>query len=831
MTLPIIAFDTETHRIQPGLLAPPLVIASLDDGVRPALLSADQARQTFRGLMAAPGVIVAGANLPFDVGVMLADAERRGDDWQGLLDLVIAKYERDEVHDILVAQALDAIAGGHLFKDPRTGGELKDPETGKSKFRYSLSVCCDLVLGRKDAKANDFWRERYAILERVPVSEWPTDARQYPVDDAVNTRDVAVRQRGSGPVVINTHDWDDGGRCSLCGLDIPFSDDIPPCPYQRKVELPPFRNLDGLGREMRADLALHLGAMHGLRVDGSWLNELALKVDDQHREHLRAFSDYFKHGHKPGCLKRLAAAGMTPEAGALLGSRMTEKGERIGTTPHCVSGCTDGKEDQPLIKRLVAQAYGVSGVCASCGGTGRRMGAKGNEVGCSYQYCQDGLPCCDGTGLAVDMYVQTVEGGGMIPTPAVQTLPRTEGNGVKKDRDTLLESGDERLMAFGDDEFEKVRETYVPFLAQGVDSPLCLSPNILVSSFRTSYNGPIQQMPREGEARACFTARPGFYYGSCDYSGIELCTLAQACLWTVGFSRMADIINETGDPGGLHAAFGAQMLGTDPAEFKKRVKAGDKAAKDFRQAAKAANFGFPGGMGAAKLVLAKRKKNEGSTTAPDGTKYTGIRFCILLGGAERCGVERVVEWKNRPTPPVCKACCQQAEILRARWLETFPEMPRYFTYINDMVDRVGEVRLPFPGCVRGGVGFTDGANGHFQELAALLGKTALWHVTRECYFERSSPLFHTTRIPFFVHDELFLETRSDVAHLTAPRVGLIMERAGLEIVPDVKTKCEPAISRRWLKAMEAAYDSAGRLIPWEDSPAGAKYLREKGWVL
>lgn len=826
----VVAFDTETHRIQPGILAPPLVIASYDDGERRALLDAVQARFVFRELLKSDAVI-AGANLPYDIGVMLADAERRGEDWQGLLDLIMAKYERDEVHDILVAQALDAIAGGHLFKDPRTGGELRNPETNKSVFRYSLSVCCDLVLGRKDAKVNDFWRERYAILEHVPISEWPADARQYPIDDATNTRDVAVRQRGlPGGMRVRQHEWDGSGRCKFCGLDIPFTDDMPPCPYERVVELPPFRNIEGLGREMRADLALHLGALHGLRVDGSWLNELALKVDEQHKEHLREFSDFFKHGHKPGCLKRLAAAGMSPEAGALLGARVTEKGDKIGSTPHCVSGCTDGKEDQPLIRRLVATSYGAGGTCPSCGGTGRRLGSKGNEVGCSYQYIQDGLPCCDGTGLALDWQAPVASGGGMLSSN-VPNLPRTEGGGVKKDRDTLIESGDERLMAFGDDEFEKVRETYVPFLAQGVDSPLCLSPNILVSSFRTSYNGPIQQMPREGEARACFTARPGFYYASCDYSGIELCTLAQSCLWTVGYSRMAEIINETGDPGGLHAAFGAQMLGCDPKEFKARVKAGDKAAKDFRQAAKAANFGFPGGMGAAKLVLAKRKKNEGSTTAPNGKKYGGIRFCILLGGAEQCGYERVTEWKGRPTPPVCKACCVQAEILRSRWLETFPEMPRYFEYINRLVEQVGEVRLPFPGCVRGGVGFTDGANGHFQELAALLGKTALWHVTRECYLDRGSSLYHTTRIPFFVHDELFLETRIDVAHLTAPRVGLIMERAGLEIVPDVKVKCEPAISRRWLKAMEAAYDKDGRLIPWEDSSAGQKYLKEKGWTL
>jgi DNA polymerase-1 len=333
---------------------------------------------------------------------------------------------------------------------------------------------------------------------------------------------------------------------------------------------------------------------------------------------------------------------------------------------------------------------------------------------------------------------------------------------------------------------------------------------------------------------------PPMLFGSVDYSGIELCTLAQVCLWTVGYSKMADIINETGDPGGLHAAFGANMLGKPVDEFKKLVKSGDRLAKDYRQAAKAANFGFPGGMGAAKLVLAKRKKNEGTTVAPDGTRYAGIRFCVLTGGAEHCGVEKVTEWKGRACPPVCRACCVQAEMLRNRWLDTFPEMRAYFEFVSRVADTSGEVRLaglPYQkpehylkGSLRGGVEFTDGANGHFQELAALLMKDALWRVTRACYVERGSVLYRTTRVPLCVHDEMFVETLAAAAHLTVPEVVRMMEASGRRIVPGVLTKAEPAISRRWLKAMEPYYVD-GKLAPWEDGPAGREYLAKKGWQL
>lgn len=44
-------------------------------------------------------------------------------------------------------------------------------------------------------------------------------------------------------------------------------------------------------------------------------------------------------------------------------------------------------------------------------------------------------------------------------------------------------------------------------------------------------------------------------------------------------------------------------------------------------------------------------------------------------------------------------------------------------------------------------------------------------------------------------------------------------------------KVEPALSRRWLKAMEGYTDESGRLAPWEDGPAGRKYLAEKGWTV
>ena len=138
----------------------------------------------------------------------------------------------------------------------------------------------------------------------------------------------------------------------------------------------------------------------------------------------------------------------------------------------------------------------------------------------------------------------------------------------------------------------------------------------------------IQLIPIKGGVRECFLVRDGYDGCDVDYSAIELCTLAQTTLSFIGFSRMAETINRTKDPGMMHTAFGARMIGISVEEMVARIKAKDPKAKDTRQAAKVGNFSFGGGAGAATTVLTNRQRSKGSTKAPDGFEYAGIRFCI-----------------------------------------------------------------------------------------------------------------------------------------------------------------------------------------------------------
>lgn len=717
----MVSLDLETHLIEPGILAPRVVCGSQavlnGDVAAGMLLSRGAAIGTLRTVLLSDCVLV-GANVAFDLGCLAVEDPDS-------LPAVFRAYAEGRVYDVLVAQALDAIAGGHLGVDPRTGGPLRRPSTGKVSKRYSLEVVCDLVLGRTDAKERDYWRTRYATLDGVPLEDWPEDARRYPVNDAVNALEVAVAQVTGEPGDPRRHAG-------------------------------PHRNLGDLPAQVETAWAMHLGAMWGLRVDGERLEALRRRTGEAHA----SFAERFR------------------ELGFLRG---------------------DGTEDKAVVRGAVAVAYGARGLCeAGCYG-GVTLSAKtGKRVAC---------PDCSGTGLNCD------------------GVPRTDKGSVSSDRDTLAESGDPDLVAYSESEPEKVRRTYVPWLEGGVDRPLVLRPNVLVASGRTSYDGPVQTLPRHGGVRECVRARDGYLLCSVDYSGLELCTLAQVCLWTVGRSEMAKAIRRGGDAGALHTSFAATVLGVSEEEMSRRLRSGDGDERDearrFRQAAKAANFGFPGGMGPAKFLLANRKRSVGQTTGPDGTVYSGLRPCLLLSGVPRCGAVKLTEWERRPCPPTCRDCLTVVhEVLRPRWFERWPEVRDYFHWVKQQIELKGEVRCLGPGervtRVRGGVQFTDAANNGFQALAADGGKAALRAAARECYLgvrpDGSPSPLAGARPVLFLHDEVVAELPGSSAPEAADRLAEVMVAEMSVWLPDVPVRAEAKLMRYWSKDAEPVRDAAGRLV-------------------
>lgn len=201
-------WDLETHLIQPGLLAPPIVCHSTYIPGSGAILDREHGRRWFHDWLASDSHIV-GANIAFDMGCICADDP-------SLLPYVFKAYKAGRVHDVQIRQMLDAIGRGYVHEngliDPRTGEYLKG-EKGAA-HRYSLALCADLMLGEEVAKA-DTWRLSYALLEGTPVEEWPSAAREYSLKDSEVTWRVYDAQERAD--MLNLHDERRQVFAAFCG--------------------------------------------------------------------------------------------------------------------------------------------------------------------------------------------------------------------------------------------------------------------------------------------------------------------------------------------------------------------------------------------------------------------------------------------------------------------------------------------------------------------------------------------------------------------------------------------------------------------------------------
>lgn len=396
----------------------------------------------------------------------------------------------------------------------------------------------------------------------------------------------------------------------------------------------------------------------------------------------------------------------------------------------------------------------------------------------------------------------------------------TASGAVSLTADACEDSGDELLEEYAErTSLLTVVKTHIPALYRGVDSVIQPRFNVLVETGRTSCSGadsgrnrpshwcgkqdpPRDCIPRSEEdrfcvfceemlpasygyqtqnvrrlpgLRECFEARPGTYYIDADFSGLELCTVAQTCIILVGYSRLGEAINAGLD---AHLDLAAQILRIPYEDARARRLQGDKEVANVRNAAKVANFGFPGGLGIEGFVKFAR------------SAY-GVRITIT-----------------------------EAEELKTNWLRKWPEFNDYFAFIRELCEPLGvaHVEQLFTGRQRGLVPYTAACNGFFQGLGADVAKRALYAVTRACYAEPESVLYGSRPVNF-IHDQIITETPIATAHEAAFEQARIMVEAGNLYLPDVPVSCTPALSTIWTKDAEAVFDGrpdeGGRLVPWD----------------
>jgi len=347
---------------------------------------------------------------------------------------------------------------------------------------------------------------------------------------------------------------------------------------------------------------------------------------------------------------------------------------------------------------------------------------------------------------------------------------------------------------------EKLRKTYVSAYWDGVKFPIQTRFTSILETGRTSSSQPnIQNLPREEGLREVFVPRPGCVFVAVDYDLAELRSLAQVCITLFKHSNLADALNAGLDP---HLDLASQLMGISYVEAQKRKNYGgndphwltlQKEVKQYRTLAKAANFGFPGGLGAKS-------------------------FIAFAKGAY--GVDLSLD---------------QARRLKFDWKTKWPEMESYFDHIGSMFPRRDfdkdyedeteeerklrfiKIQQLYSHRCRGRVSFTQACNTQFQGLTADAAKEALWEITRE-QFTMPKSVLYSTHLVNFVHDENILEVEEWRGHEAAYRMRDIMVEVYNRWTPDVPMTAEPTMMRRWSKIAsdKPVFNKEGRLIPWED---------------
>jgi DNA polymerase I-like protein with 3'-5' exonuclease and polymerase domains len=248
----------------------------------------------------------------------------------------------------------------------------------------------------------------------------------------------------------------------------------------------------------------------------------------------------------------------------------------------------------------------------------------------------------------------------------------------------------------------------------------------ILNTGRTSCKKPnIQQMPSGGNVRNMFIPKKGNVFIDVDYSAIELATLAQVLYNRYGHSTMRDKINEGKD---LHTYYASVLHGCDEKDVTKQQ----------RQEAKAANFGFPGGLGI----------------------DTFMQFSAGYG---------------------LHLESQQALDMKKAWFDAFPEVKKY------LGDELGYV-VQETGMVRGKTFYCAEKNTPFQGLAAAGLKLAMYELDKAGYI-----------IAAEVHDQILVEAPKEKAAEMQKTMEAIMISAMKQVVPDVKVGVEGQILERWAK--------------------------------
>lgn len=707
----VITWDLETCPFAPQQLAPEPVCLAADfgDGQRILVASCDPAfDDVLYECITAP--MQANTNIAFDMSVILAHRPYfSAEIWKA--------YHENRVTDLIVREKLLVLAdtGDLEFMWAENGAKKRIGFSQLEMEKRHLGV--DRSADKDDEDAP---RRLYGALLGKPISEYPEDFINYPLQDATYAREI----------------------------------------YLKQEEIAKTR--DGLGAQFlntRAALALQLNSCWGFAVDREAAQEMFDELSKSHHE--RNYPLLLSSGIVRPSVPTRPHARMEPKAMALIGNRrpvdwepFREKLEAEGIKfkePEAAS------RDIKKLRACIAETCKTFEIPPVLTETG--------EI----SYGEDMMTAIQGLDPTIDEYIAREETSKLVSTE----LPRMlhESGIVHPKYDILKKTS--RTSSFGNRKSDK-NPPYPAVNIQQID-------------------------PR---VRSAYKARPGHVLCSIDYNFIELVSAAQICLDLFGESVLADMINAGRDPhaflgGIIRRMFDETWQGDeDPIRNYELFIAGKKTDpagyKHYRTLAKPTGLGFPGGLGARRFV--------------GYAKATfGVDIVKLAGSLE--------------------AAIEMAKKLQAVWKLAFPEMPRYFEFVNKhLVDPQwtypGDVRYCYQsphGTIRRNCVYTEATNGFaLQTRTAEGAKIALWMLAREMYDDTLGSCLLGVKQVAFVHDEVILEIPEDEhMHERAYRAAHVMIDGMRQVMPDVKVGAEPALMYRWNKAAEAVFDSNNRLKVWK----------------
>lgn len=353
----------------------------------------------------------------------------------------------------------------------------------------------------------------------------------------------------------------------------------------------------------------------------------------------------------------------------------------------------------------------------------------------------------------------------------------------------------------------KLLATYIdPYSTSPVHYPTYH--NLGARTTRTSCVRPnIQNIPKRRDGiRSLFVARSGYRLIEADYRAAELVALAQVYHRLFGGSVLGEAINGGLDPHIETARRLDPRFDLLPESDRKRL----------RQAAKAINFGLPGGLGAAKFQLYANKTYGLSLTESEARLLRNqaldadpqLRAYLNSGGSQRSRFALAASnlGISEPTLIGCLQAWRDEDAGEAhsdlawarlrKWsfgdtrfeIPTPPGFDRRF-------DLFRTAAVSPSGVVRGRCSFTEAHNLPFQSLVACGSKLAAWNLYKA---HLSDPFWSPCA---FIHDSFLIEAPEDRAQEAGETLKTAMQQGLRAVCPDIRVEVdltEP--SPRWGKS-------------------------------